>query len=402
MRGSKILVMSTTFPRWKNDSIPRFVYDLSNRLASAYSITILAPHFTGALKEETMEKMHVRRFVYFIPESMQKLCYEGGMMPNMQKSLLAKIQIPLLLISEFFSAYKIINMEKISMLHAHWMLPQGLVGILLKKIFKIKLLVTIHGSDIFALNSLLFRKMQHLVLKNSDFITANSIATKNELLRRFPKYSNKIRIIPMGIDINLFKKSNVKKPKKHRKNRILLFVGRLSDQKGLQYLIDSMPEVLRHDTSAKLLIIGEGAYKAMLEQKIKDKGLGKNVEFLGSMPPSEIAKYHNLADVFILPSLSGKTGTEALGLSLLEAMSSGCAVIGTNVGGIPFAIKNGHNGILVNQRNPHELSNAIIMLLKDRKKASMFGNNAARYARKNYSWNKIANDFLKIYGELLK
>jgi len=402
MHSSKILVMSTTFPRWKNDSTPRFVYDLSNRLASAYNITVLAPHCTGALKEETMGKMHVIRFAYFIPESMQKLCYEGGMMPNMQKSLLAKIQMPLLVVSEFFSAYKIINRAKISMLHAHWMLPQGLVGLLLKKIFKIRLLVTIHGSDIFALNTILFKKMQHLVLKNSDFITVNSIATKNEVLRKFPKCSNKIKIIPMGIDTNLFKKSNIKKPKKYQSNKLLLFVGRLSDQKGLQYLIDSMPEVLRHDSSAKLLIIGEGAYKAILEQKIRDKGLEKNVEFLGSMPPSEVAKYHNIADIFILPSLSGKTGTEALGLSLLEAMSSGCAVIGTNVGGIPFAIKNGHNGMLINQGNPHELSNAIIMLLKDRKKASMFGNNAARYARKNYSWNKIANDFLKIYGELLK
>ena len=109
MRGSKILVMSTTFPRWKNDSIPRFVYDLSNRLASAYSITILAPHFTGALKEETMEKMHVRRFVYFIPESMQKLCYGGGIIPKMQKNLFGKKQKTILFIFLFFFFYKIIK-----------------------------------------------------------------------------------------------------------------------------------------------------------------------------------------------------------------------------------------------------------------------------------------------------
>jgi len=129
----KILVIATTFPRWINDSTPRFVYDLSKRLVSSYKIIVLAPHYKGALKKEKMEKLEVRRFTYFKPEKLQTLCYDGGIIPNIKKSLLAKIQLPLLVLSEFIVSYRIIRKENINMIHAHWILPQGFVSIFLKK-----------------------------------------------------------------------------------------------------------------------------------------------------------------------------------------------------------------------------------------------------------------------------
>ncbi len=398
----KILVIATTFPRWKNDATARFVYDLSEKLASVYKIIVLAPHHKGAAKIEAMGKLQVRRFAYFKPESLQRLCYGGGIIPNMKKSFLARIQMLLLVISEFFASYSIIRKEQINMLHAHWILPQGFVSVFLKKMFKIPLLVTVHGSDLFPLKNRLFKKLQHFVMKNADNVTVNSIATRNELLKRFSEHSSKVKVIPMGVDSSLFKKRKIEKPKKYAKNKILLFVGRLSDQKGLQYLIDSMQDISRYDSRIKLLIIGSGPYEKTLRERARSKGVEEYTKFLGPMPNSDIARYYNFADIFILPSLSTKTGTEALGLSLLEAMASGCAVIGTKVGGIPFAIKDGYNGLLVKQKDHHDLSHAIITLLKDKKKSQKLGNNAAEFVKKNYSWDKISKDFTKIYKSLLQ
>ncbi len=398
----KVLAIASTFPRWENDTTPMFVYDLSNKLEPNYDVIALAPHDKGALKKEKLGNVYVRRFAYFKPESLQKLCYNGGIIPNMKSSLLAKIQIPLLILSEFRASYKIIKNEKIAIIHAHWILPQGFVGVFLKRFLKIPLLVTTHGSDLFPLKNKLFRILQNFVMKNSDYVTVNSIATRNELLSRFPAYSSKIKIIPMGVDINLFKKRKIRKPKKYSKNKILLFVGRLSDQKGLQYLVDAMPGIVKEEPSAKLLIIGGGPYKAKLEKQINKNKVRSYIEFLGSLPSSEIIKYHNYADVFVLPSLANKTGTEALGLALMEAMSSGCAVIGTNIGGIPSLIKNGHNGILVPQKDSKALAKAVIMLLKNRKKAETIGKNASNFIRRNYSWDKIGKEFINIYKSLVK
>jgi len=103
-----------------------------------------------------------------------------------------------------------------------------------------------------------------------------------------------------------------------------------------------------------------------------------------------------------MPSLSTKTGTEALGLSLLEAMASGCVVVGTNVGGVPYVIKNNYNGILIKQKDHQKISNAIITLLKNRKKSVKLGNNAAKFIRQDYSWDKVSKEFIKIYGNLLQ
>ncbi|MBU90163.1 hypothetical protein CMO94_01370 [Candidatus Woesearchaeota archaeon] len=402
MGKNKILVLATTFPRWKNDTTPRFVYDLSDKLTRNYNVIALAPHHKGSKKKEVMGRLQVRRFVYFKPESLQKLCYEGGMIPNMKNSFLAKIQMPLLIISELLSSYRLVKEEHINMIHAHWILPQGFVGVFLKKLFKIPLLVTVHGSDLFPLKNMLFKRLQIFVVKNADSVTVNSNATKNELVRRFPSYSSKISVIPMGIDINRFKERSIKKPKKYSGNSILLFVGRLSDQKGLQFLISSMPDVLKHYPNIKLLVIGEGPYLDKLKDSAGANRISDNVEFLGSMSNSEIAKYYNFADIFIIPSLSTKTGTEALGLSLLEAMASGCTVIGTKVGGIPFVIKNSYNGMLVKQKDSKELANAVITLLKNNQKSKKLGKNAAEFVRKNYSWDKISKEFIKIYKNLLK
>lgn len=402
MVKKSVLVLATTFPRWENDSTPRFVYNLSKELVSRYKIIVLAPHHKGAAKMGDMAGMDIRRFAYFKPESLQKLCYGGGIIPNMKSSFLAKIQMPFLIMSEFTAAHHLINKEKIEMMHAHWILPQGLIGVFLKKIRKIPLLVSVHGSDLFPLKSAFFKNMQHFVIKNADFITVNSEATKKELLQRFPQYSSKVKMIPMGVDMNLFKPRNIRKPKKYGKTTVMLFVGRLSDQKGLQYLIESMPDVIEYSHSIKLLVIGEGPYGKILKDIVIDNHLEKHVEFLGSMKSAEITKYYNFADIFILPSLSNKTGTEALGLSLLEAMASGCAVIGTRVGGIPFIIKDNYNGLLVEQRNSAELAKAILTLLKDKSKARKLGRNAAQLVRKSYSWDKISNQFMEIYGDLLK
>src|SRR3989338_2979345 len=160
----KVLAMASTFPRWENDTSPRFVYDLSERMSSKYDMIVLAPHHEGALKKEKMGSLDVRRFAYFKPESLQKLCYGGGIIPNMKSSFLARMQMPLLIKMEFFSASKIIKQEKISLIHAHWMLPQGLVGVFLKKLFKVPLLVTIHGSDLFTLKNPVFRNLQKFVV----------------------------------------------------------------------------------------------------------------------------------------------------------------------------------------------------------------------------------------------
>ena len=102
------LVLTSTFPRWKNDTTPRFVYDLSGRLAEkGYKTAVLAPHADHSEKHEKFGSLDVYRFQYFYPSSMQKLAYGAGIIPNAKSSFAAKLNIPFFLLSEYFSIKKL-------------------------------------------------------------------------------------------------------------------------------------------------------------------------------------------------------------------------------------------------------------------------------------------------------
>src|SRR3989338_75390 len=173
-----VLVLATTFPRWKNDTEPNFVYTLSNLLAKkGYNITVLAPHHYKAKKFELMGNIKVYRFPYFYPLRLQKLCYEGGIIENLKKSFLAKIQVPFLLVSEYFHMARIIKKEKIGFVHAHWILPQGFIAAIIKKIYNVPFVVTAHAGDIFPIKNTVLKNLVRFSIKSSYYATANSSFT---------------------------------------------------------------------------------------------------------------------------------------------------------------------------------------------------------------------------------
>lgn len=394
------LVLTSTFPRWKNDSTPSFVKDLCDKLSKKYSIFVLAPHAYKAEPQEKLGALKVHRFKYFYPKY-QSIAYGAGILPNVRKNFIAKMQIPFFIISQFKSALKLIKTEKIDLIHAQWMIPQGLIGAYLKKKYNIPLVVTIHGSDLFALKGNTFSKIQKFVLETADEITVNSSTAKNEVDSRFPALKKRISIIPMGIDTKLFAKNNRLK-NKYKNYKIILFVGRLNEQKGVAYLIMAMKKVISEIPNSKLLIAGEGDYIMHLEKIANEMRVAENVQFLGPIQKNKLTDYYSLADVFVLPSVTAKIGTESFGLVLLEAMSCGACVIGSSSGGIKDIIKDGENGLMFKEKNHEELAEKIISVLKDEKLRLRLAKKGQEFARANYCWDKIAKKFLDVYKKVLK
>ncbi|MBI2654824.1 glycosyltransferase family 4 protein [Candidatus Woesearchaeota archaeon] len=394
------LVLASTFPRWKNDTTPSFIYELSKRLMSKdRAMVVLAPHAGNAKKHEFFDKLDVYRFQYFFPSSIQKVAYGAGIISNVKSSLFTMLQVPFFLLSEYIKTAILIRKYNPEVIHAHWLIPQGIIASMLKG--DKKLIVTIHGSDLFPLKNPFFKSLQRNVLKSCDICTVNSEATKNELIKRFPEYKNKAIIIPMGVDTQLFKKNDKLKISKYKNNKIILFAGRLNEQKGAEYLIKAMAIVNKRIKNAKLLVIGEGEHKKEL-QKIAYSLNIDNIEFLGPINQRGLADYYNTADVFVLPSVTSRIGTESQGLVLLEAMSCGTPVIGTNTGGIPSIVKNNQTGILVNERNENELSNAITKIMSDRKLLQKLSTNGIKFVKNNYSWDIVAKKFDDLYKKMEK
>jgi glycosyltransferase involved in cell wall biosynthesis len=398
MEKPKVLAIASTFPRWKGDTEPDFVYWLENSLSKNFDMTVLAPHHPGAKLHERLGNLDVKRFRYFIPKY-ERLCYQGGIRPNMQKSMLARLQLPLLLLSEFFSVNMLMLKQRFPLIHAHWILPQGLVAVMAKKLFGAKVLVTVHAGDVFPLKSGLMRALSAWTLRNADMVTVNSVAT-GDAVRRVADVP--MRIIPMGVDLKLFSSKGASIRKKYGiDGKMILFVGRLAEKKGVSYLISAMAKIRKSCPGCKLLIAGDGPDKPLLEKQVANNALDDSVIFAGSISKEKLPAFYHSADVFVLPSIIAKSGdTEGLGVVLLEAIASGVPVVASKVGGIPDIIIDRKTGLLVEQKSPDEISAAIISLLRNPKKGKSLSKTALEHVRKNYSWEKVSGDFSEIYSSL--
>jgi len=396
-------MLTTSFPRYLGDAAGVFVSDLSRYISRrGCDVIVLTPHDYGSKLSETQGELLIKRFRYFYPERFQKLCYGSGILKNLRTEPISLIQVPLFIISQFISVNKTIKRKKIDIIHAHWSFPQGLIGLACKYIHNIPYIVTIHGSDIYGLNFPILSKLNRLILRHAAACTVNSEETARAT-KRLSRLKN-VQIVPMGVDTGLFNKKNTKRFSSNDRigEKTILFVGRLIDLKGVNYLLKAMPKVLSMFPATKLLIVGKGPERIRLEKIAADLGIEKSVLFIGEIPHNELVGYYAKADVFVLPSCMNYAGeTEGLGVVLLEAMACGVPVVGSNTGGIPHVIKDGITGVLSNQKDSMSIANKITDLLGNSKLREKVKSNAKDLINKEYSWDIISSKFLSIYKDVL-
>ncbi len=402
MTVKRILATGTTFPRWENDTEPSFVYDLSSLLAKrGFEVIALVPHHKGAKKEETLGNVRVIRFPYFFTR-WEKLCYDGGMIPNMKKYWYARLLMPLLVVSEFIYAYRIAKKERVDAIHAHWIVPQGFVAAMIKKLTGMLYIVTAHAGDVFPLKNGFLRWFGKVALRNAFYCTVNSNATK-EAVAGVANIPN-VDIVPMGVDLSAFSPSKKDDSirKKHCVDGEFIFtVGRMAEKKGFKYLIDAMPRILEKLPKAKLVMIGDGPERQRLEEQAKKSGLEKSVVFAGKVTHKELERWYPTADVFVLPSIVTAEGdTEGLGVVFLEAIASGTPIIGSNVGGIPDIIRHNETGLLVPQKDSSALSEAIIKVLTDKKLEQKLTKNAMDFVKERFTWDIVADRFAEMFRKM--
>ncbi len=337
-----LLVFASTFPRWRNDTNPPFVYELSKRLTKHFDVYVLAPYYHGAKKYEIMEGMKVYRFKYFI-EKYQKLAGSGGILPTLKKNKWFYFQVPFFLIAEYFALKKLVKKIRPDIIHAHWIIPQGFICALVKKSTGAEYVVTSHGSDILGLRG--FNSLKRFTLRNAKKITVVSNALKKQIIEEIDKNLD-IEVIPMGVDTKLFnpKKYDAKLKRKYNiDGHFLLFVGRLAPEKGIDLLIEAMPKVLKKQPKAKLMIIGEGTLKEQLVKRVKELAIQDNIIFMGWVNNKDLPKYYATADVFVCPSRR-----EGSPVSYIEALACGTPVVIGNLGISKELVKK-YGGFVVKQ-----------------------------------------------------
>jgi glycosyltransferase involved in cell wall biosynthesis len=177
----------------------------------------------------------------------------------------------------------------------------------------------------------------------------------------------------------------------------VLVVGQLSKRKGVDVVIMAVAEVIRAHENVRLTVIGVGPERGYLEQLAKDLGVAAFVDFVGHVPNSAMDSYYKGAHILVSMSQS-----ESFGAVCLEAMASGLAIVGTEVGVFTEAVNVGHNGFLVRKGDMLDLARKIKQLIDNPSLLRTFGNNARVQAQQRYDWRSvIIPKYIELYEELV-
>ena len=231
------------------------------------------------------------------------------------------------------------------------------------------------------------------IFENSDAVIAVSNYEKHLLSETFHFNEQRITYVPNGINVkNCTYVARGINPRK----KSILYVGRLEEYKGVQYLISAFPKVREKEKDAQLLIVGMGSHKKKLVSLAESLGVRNNVHFLGNVSDVELANLYSTSSLFVMPSKY-----EAFCIAMVEAMGCGLPVIATRVGGMSELIGNNLRGLLIDY--PPDVKTLAEMesrLLGDSSFSSRIGHVARDYVLEEFSWRLVAENLIKVYTTL--
>ena len=299
-------------------------------------------------------------------------------------------------------ANEIINKNgKFDVIHAHdWLVAYSAKSI--KESYNIPLISTIHATES-GRNSGIHDETQRyindsewMLTYESSEVIVNSNYMKNEVQRLFGLPYDKINVIPNGVNLQLFSNVNIDYDFRRQyamdNEKIILYVGRLVYEKGIQNLIAAMPKVLDRYHDSKLIICGRGGMIDELREQVKYLGIENKVYFAGYCDSKKMQKMYKCADVAVFPSTY-----EPFGIVAIESMLSGTPTIVSDVGGLNEIIEHGVTGMKSYAGNANSIADSVLALLFDPKLCANISQNAIKKVKENYNWYKITDSTYYVY-----
>ncbi|MFB0545360.1 MAG: glycosyltransferase [Anaerolineae bacterium] len=389
----RVLCITTNFPRWEGDPHSPWIVQMIRLLHErGVDVEVLAPSYQG-LGNHVIYSIPVFRYRYFFSPWETLTHTEGA--PNKIKNPLYLPLIAPYMLSGAVATAALCRRQKYDVIHVHWPLPQGVFGLVGKRLSGARLVASFHGAELLLTRRYPFLKpVLRYIVERCDAVSANSSFTAG-LIREVADVD--VQVIPYGSSIEAPVKKEAPPLSADARPQIL-FVGRLIERKGLPYLIEAM-DCLSDRILARLDIVGLGYQEPELKRMVKERGLEEVVIFRGRVTDEELNELYANCQVFVLPSIIDAHGdTEGLGVVLLEALSYKKPVIGTNVGGIPDIILPGETGVLVEPGDAVALAEAIERVLSDPAWARRLGEAGYAYVSERFAWPRIVDDIMALYS----
>lgn len=347
-----VLFITNAYPDFESSSRGIFIKKMASLLQrEGDEITILTPKiFKKSHYTESQDGIKVYRFPFFAGD---KLLIEYKGVPY--------IKMMLYLLSGFFLCCYLLFNHRFDLIHVHWVIPTGLIGIPVGSIFKKPVVITIHGSDFRMAvegDSPILKRLFMFLCKKASHIQCVS-ENQMEKIKSFGIPESKLSVISMGIE-ERFKEVGLKKIPDGTHPTTILSNRNLLPIYNVLQLVRAIPLVIQKDPNVRFIIAGDGPEKVKVEDEAKALKVDSYVEFLGQVPQDQMPELLSKADIFVSTSLA-----DGASVSLLEAMGAGAFPVVSDIPANREWVEDGKNGLLFSANNVGDLAEKILYAIRN-------------------------------------
>lgn len=374
----RILIINYEFPPLGGGAGNASYYLATNLCEMGHSVAVLTSAYRGIPRREKIQGVEIFR------------------VPVVRKSVgqCSVFEMLTFIVSALFCSGSVVKEFRPEKVIAFFSLPSGPVALWIKMRFKIPYILSLRGGDVpgflpekLFLYHFLTKPITRLIWNHAGQIVTNSVRLR-KLAKCFSPNLD-VNIFPNGVNTDQYKPEISKRAKDNVK---ILTVGRLSEQKGIEYLLGAISTLKRNGFNGEysLEIVGDGSLRKSMEKMVKNLSIEENVFFSGWVSKDEMPEKYQSADLFVLPSLD-----EGMPNAILEAMASRLPIITTSILKEENLIEDGYNGFLVPPRRINELFEKLSLLLRDRGLREEMGERNIRLVKSKYLWKDTASDYSK-------
>jgi glycosyltransferase involved in cell wall biosynthesis len=385
---NSILFLTNSYPDFDSSYRAIFIKKLAHLLQKeGYKISIVTPKiYRNSRYREEQNGIKVYRFPFF---ARNKLLIEYQRIPY--------LKMILYYVSGFFLTIYTILKHRSNLIHVHWAIPTGLIGVWAGRLLRRPVVVTIHGSDFRMAterSSFLTKIFLYVCQRAKQIICVSELQEKE--IEKMGIKGKKILTFPMGIDKSFLEAGRNRGGKMVNQSHVVLSNRNLLPLYNVSLLIRSIPTILKEEPHTKFIIAGDGQEREALLKEAENLNVSSFIEFLGRVPHEKVADLLATADIYVSTSLYDGTS-----VSLLEAMGSGAFPVVTDIPANREWITNGQNGFLVPFDEEEYLANRIVDAIRD-------PNLLEKGRIKNLSivekalWPANIEKIKKVYSKLLK
>jgi colanic acid/amylovoran biosynthesis glycosyltransferase len=379
-------MVTTTFPARPGDGTPEFVLTLAKAL-SDHHVTVVAPRVPNAARRENIDGVDVRRVAYF-PARLEGLASDA-IMPNLRAQPWRVIEVPFLVGALLVETWRTARRVRPAALNPHWVMPGGVIAMLVGMLTRTPYVVTVHGADAYTLTGRVAHRLKRLVLRR-----AAAVLPVSEDISRTLGLAGNTSVLRMGVDVETVQDQVADRTPEPG---LLVSIGRLADKKGLDVLLDAIVNV----PNVCLEVIGDGPERDNLRAQAAHLGVADRVMFAGRQPREAVVDALRRAQAVVIPSKVGAGGDQdGTPVVLCEAMAAGVPVIASSLGGLQECVDDGLTGLLVRPGDADALTDALRMVIDGTVDLTSMSKAAAVEAERTLDINAVGRSYDRIFTEV--